>query len=73
MLQESADMVVVGGACWGPLAKLDKCPSRQVEVDNRGAVAIKPIKVIPDIVLETEQRHKLAIVRCLLRTFKKST
>jgi hypothetical protein len=70
ILQKLSGVVVVGGAGWGPLAKLYYRPTRQVEVGYLGAVAIKPIEVITEILLEAGQLHKLALVRRLLRTFK---
>ncbi len=51
ILQESAGLVVVGGAGWGPLAKRYYCPAWQVDVGHLGAVAIKPVEVVLEILL----------------------
>ena len=51
ILQESAGVVVVGGADWIPPAKLYYCPARPVEVGSLAVVATKPVEVVIEILL----------------------
>ncbi len=69
IVQESAGVVVVGGAGWGPPAKLYYRPGWHVEVGNLGAVAIKPVEVVVEILLEAGQLQERTLVLCLLRVF----
>ncbi len=62
VFQESAGVVVMRGAGWGPPAKLDYCLTRQVEVTHLGAVAIKSVKVVLEIFLVAGQLRKLVLV-----------
>ncbi len=57
----------MGGAGWGPLAKIFYCPAWQVEVGYFGSVPIKSIEVVLEILLGGGQLHKLALVSCFLR------
>ncbi len=62
ILQESAGVLVVGGAGWGLFAKLDNSLSRYVEVGYLGAGATKPVKVVLEILLVAGQFQKLILV-----------
>ncbi len=68
ILQESAGVVVVGGAGWGTPPKLYYCLAWQVEVCYLGAVAIKPVEVVLEIFLVVGQLQKLILPRSLLCT-----
>ncbi len=73
IFQESAGVVVVGGAGWGPLPKLYYCPAWQVEVGCFGAVVIKPVEVVFEILLVAGQLQKRILVRSRLCAIKKSS
>ena len=63
-------VVVVGGAGWGPPTYLDYGSVWQVEVGNSGVVAIEPVKVILEVLLEAGELEELALVACLLGVLK---
>ncbi len=60
----------MGCDVWGPRTKLYHCPAWYVEVGHFGALVIKPVEIVLEILLESGQLHKLALVRCVLCTFK---
>ena len=62
IFQESAGVVVVGGAGWGLRATLHYCPTRQVEVGYLGVVGIQPVKVVLEICLVAGQLQKPILV-----------
>ncbi len=70
IFQEALGVVVVGGAGLGPLAKLYNCPARQIEVGYLGAVAIKPVEVILEILLVAGYFQRPTLFCCLLGVLK---
>ncbi len=67
ILQESAAVVVVGGAAWEAFAKLYYCRARQVEVCYLGAVTIKPVEIVLEILLEAGQLQRHPFLKLFVR------
>ncbi len=66
ILQETPRVVVVGGAGWGPPVKLYYRRVWQVEVGYLGAIAIKPVEVVLEILVVAEQLQEPTLVCCRL-------